>query len=78
MQVIILAIILLAVAIGGIAIKMFLIPGGTFTKTCGSTFDPKTGKPVPCACASGKPEDCQSNDQERETDLLVNIKSYKS
>jgi hypothetical protein len=77
MQVILLAIVLLALAIGGIAIKMFLIPGGTFTKTCGSSFDPKTGKAVPCACASGHPDECKNQDEERTSDLIVNIKSYE-
>ncbi len=60
MEVIILAVILLALAIGGIAIKMFVKPGETFTKSCTSTYDPDTGKSKPCACASGMPEDCDS------------------
>ncbi len=77
MQVILLAIILLALAIGGIAIKMFLIPGGQFTKTCGSTFDPETGKPKPCACASGNPDDCHSSEDEKSSELIVNIKQMK-
>ncbi len=77
MQVLLLAIVLLALAIGGIAIKMFLIPGGTFTKTCGSTFDPKTGKPKPCACASGQPEDCHNSESEKSSDLIINIKPLK-
>ena len=60
MEVIILAVILLALAIGGIAVKMFLKPGETFTKSCTSTYNPDTGKSKPCACASGMPEDCDS------------------
>jgi hypothetical protein len=59
MEVIIPAILLLALAIAGIAIKMFLKPGGSFTKTCGSKFDPETGKALPCSCASDSPEDCE-------------------
>jgi hypothetical protein len=62
MEVIFLAIILMALAIGGIAIKMFLKPGETFTKSCSSTYDPDTGKPRPCACASGMPEKCENTD----------------
>ena len=62
MQILILSIVLVALAIGGIAIKMFLKPGGTFTKTCGSQFDSKTGKAMPCTCRSEDPEDCQSDD----------------
>ncbi len=60
MEVIILTVILLALAIGGIAIKMLLKPGETFTKSCTSTYDPDTGKSKPCACATGTPEDCDS------------------
>ncbi|MFN3555679.1 MAG: hypothetical protein ACK4VN_06930 [Bacteroidales bacterium] len=77
MQVFLLAAVLLALAIGGIAIKMFVLPGGTFTKSCGSTFDPQTGKPVPCACASGKPEECKNSEEERTTELIVNIPPLK-
>lgn len=60
MEVIILAVVLLGVAIGGIAIKMFVKPGATFEKSCTSSYDPDNGKPRPCACASGIPEDCVS------------------
>jgi hypothetical protein len=80
MQVIILSIILLALAIGGIAIKMFLVPEGTFTKTCGSTFDPHTGKPMPCSCASGNTDECHNTKEEKShssSDLIVNIKPNK-
>lgn len=74
MQVILLAIVLLGLAIGGIAIKMFLIPDGTFTKTCGSTFDPKTGKPKPCACASGNSDDCENAEEDKSSELIMKIK----
>jgi len=47
-------------AILGIAIKMFLKPGETFTRVCGSKFDPKSGKPLPCSCQSQAPEDCHN------------------
>lgn len=60
MQVFFLAILLVAIAIGGIAIKMFFIPGESFKKTCGSQFDPKTGKALPCSCQSEAPEDCDN------------------
>jgi hypothetical protein len=76
MQVFLLAIILVALAIGGIAIKMFLVPGGTFKKTCGSAVNPDTGQPLECACAAGKPEDCK-NPEERTTDLVVDLKIRK-
>jgi hypothetical protein len=60
MQLIILTIILLAIAIGGIAIKMFIKPGGQFTKTCGSSIDPKTGKAKRCSCSSESDEECEN------------------
>jgi hypothetical protein len=71
MQIFLLALVLIAIAVGGFAIKMFLIPGGEFKKTCGSTFDPQTGQPKSCACASGRPEDCDNADKERVTDLIM-------
>lgn len=74
MQLFLLALVLVALAIGGIAIKMFLIPGETFKKTCGSTFDPETGKPRPCACASGQPEDCHNSDESKSSELIINLK----
>ncbi len=61
MEAIILAVILLAIAIGGIAIKMFVKPGATFTKSCTSSYDPDSGKSRSCACASGMPEDCENH-----------------
>jgi len=60
MQVFLLAIILVGIAISGIAIKMFLKPGETFTRVCGSKFDPKTGKPLACSCQTQAPQDCHN------------------
>ncbi|MFW5793008.1 MAG: hypothetical protein ACOCWC_01895 [Bacteroidota bacterium] len=62
MQVFILAIVLIAIAIGGIAIKMFLLPGGSFTKKCGSYTDPKTGKQLPCTCNAENPTKCENKE----------------
>ena len=60
MQIFLLSVLLLALAIGGIAIKMFVKPGGSFTKTCGSQFDPQTGKARPCSCQSGHQDECKN------------------
>lgn len=46
------AIVLVSIAFAGIAIKMFFIKGAEFKKTCGSSVDPKTGKPMACSCGS--------------------------
>ena len=51
MKALIPAILLIGVAVLGIAIKMFFIKGSTFTKTCGSV-DPHTGKKVACTCGA--------------------------
>jgi len=65
MEVFFLAIIIVGAAVAGIGIKMFFKPGGMFTRTCGSSFDPKTGKPMKCtSCQDNSPEDCK-NDEEQ-------------
>jgi hypothetical protein len=51
MKTLIPAIVLIGIAVLGIAIKMFFIKGSSFTKTCGSV-DPKTGKKIACTCGS--------------------------
>lgn len=61
MQELVLAIALIALAIGGFAIKMFFKPGETFKKACASQFDANARQPNKCACADGKPENCESN-----------------
>jgi len=71
MKVFLLALVLLAIAIGGIAIKMFLVPGGSFTKKCGSSLDPKTGKPMPCTCSSDNSETCDNSPDEKNTSELI-------
>jgi len=53
------AIIILGIAVAGIAIKMFFIKGATFKKVCSSgLLDPKTGKPMSCSCGEQKEEQC--------------------
>ncbi|MEN8225485.1 MAG: membrane or secreted protein [Bacteroidota bacterium] len=52
LKIIIITIILLALAITGIAIKMFLKKGGEFKKQC-SSIDPATGERFGCTCGSG-------------------------
>ena len=50
-KVIIITAILLALAIAGIAIKMFLKKGGEFKKQC-SSVDPDTGQKIGCTCGA--------------------------
>lgn len=54
------AIVLIGLGFAGIAIKMFLKPKGQFVKTCGSKFDPKTGKAMACTCSSPEDEECEN------------------
>jgi len=61
MQELLLAVALIALAICGFAIKMFLKPGETFKKACASQFDANARLQRKCACADGKPENCESN-----------------
>ncbi|MFO8054195.1 MAG: hypothetical protein R6U19_03415 [Bacteroidales bacterium] len=49
LKVILLAIILVGLAVAGIAVKMFLKKGYAFEKKC-STKDPVTGKHISCGC----------------------------
>ncbi|MFA8299271.1 MAG: hypothetical protein ACEPOV_03845 [Hyphomicrobiales bacterium] len=60
--VIVLAIIIIGLAVAGIAIKMFVKKGGEFKKSCGS-IDPATGKKVSCTC--GKPEEEQCHNKKK-------------
>jgi len=58
-----LSIVLISIAFAGFAIKMFLIEGGQFKKTCSSSIkDPKTGKRL--ACAGGSCHSHSSLDEE--------------
>lgn len=53
-KVILISVVLVALAIAGIAIKMFLKKGGEFKKQC-SSVDPDTGERFGCTC--GKSDD---------------------
>jgi len=60
-KILIITIILLALAISGIAIKMFLKKGGEFKKQC-SSVDPETGERFGCTCGKAEGgESCENN-----------------
>lgn len=68
LKVILLTIVLIGLAVMGIAIKMFLQKGGQFTKTC-STVDTKTGKKIGCTCGNnGDEKSCEN--YEKHHDVL--------
>lgn len=56
-QVLIISIVLIGLAIAGIAIKMFVQKGGQFTKSC-SSVDTGTGEKVGCVCGDGDEKKC--------------------
>jgi len=53
LKLIVLAIILVGLAVAGIAIKMFVFKGGEFKKQC-SSVDPNTGRRMGCSCGSNE------------------------
>lgn len=48
-KLLILAIVLVGLAVAGLAIKIFLTKEGTLKKSC-SSVDPSTGKRIGCTC----------------------------
>jgi hypothetical protein len=60
LEALIAALILISIAMAGFGIKMLFKPNETFKKTCGSSFDPATGKPMSCGCGSQAREECES------------------
>ncbi len=58
----VITIVLLGLAIGGIAIKMFLKKDGEFQKVCGSV-DPDTGQRLSCSCGKSSDEMCDNEDR---------------
>jgi hypothetical protein len=57
LTIILIAIILIGLAIGGIAIKMLLQKDGQFSKTC-SSVEFSAGKKVGCVCEDGDLKNC--------------------
>ena len=52
LKIIFFAVILIALAFAGFAIKILVTKKGEFKKTC-STVDPKTGERLGCVCGEG-------------------------
>lgn len=51
LKLILVTIVLVGLAFAGIGIKMLLVKGGEFKKSCGSV-DPTTGKRIGCTCGN--------------------------
>lgn len=58
-QLIIITTVFLGLAIGLIAIKMFVKKDGEFKKSC-SSVDPDTGERYGCTCGKSKEERCEN------------------
>lgn len=59
MKLLLMAIVLIGLAVAGIAIKLFVLKDGEFKKSC-SSVDPNTGKAIACSCG-GETDDTCSN-----------------
>lgn len=68
LNVLIITIVLLGVAIAGIAIKMFLKKDGEFQKSCGS-IDPDTGQKSACSCGKSSEEMCHNKHKSQEVEF---------
>ncbi len=69
MKVLLLSIILVGVAIAGIAIKMFVQKGGQFSKSC-STIDATSGKRIGCSCGNDGDDDTSCENYEKHHGVL--------
>jgi hypothetical protein len=61
LNLLIITILLIGLAVAGIAIKMFLKKDGEFQKVCGSV-DPDTGQRMACTCGKAADEICDNKD----------------
>lgn len=78
-KLLILSVVLLAVAVAGIAIKMFVKKGGEFKKQCAS-IEPQTGNRIGCTC-EGSPSDgsCKNeNEKKKISPVLAQIKELQA
>jgi hypothetical protein len=62
-KLIIISIVLLGLAVAGIAVKMLLTKDGEFKKSC-SSVDPNTGERLGCSCGGEKQGSCRNNEIE--------------
>lgn len=60
LKVILLSLLIVALAIGAIAIKMFVKKDGEFKKSC-SSVDPATGKRLGCTCGNAEGDEACDN-----------------
>ncbi len=59
LQLFLISIVLVAIALIGIGVKMFVVKGGEFKKQCGSV-DPTTGQRLGCTCHNSDKSQCDN------------------
>lgn len=60
LKLLLITIVLVAIALAGIAIKMFVLKGGEFKKQC-SSVDPTTGQRLGCSCGGTGDGACRND-----------------
>lgn len=66
----------MAIAIAGIAIKMFIKKGGEFKKQC-ATIDPQTGDKLGCTCKGSPADGSCENEKEKKIDISPSLAQLK-
>lgn len=59
LKLLLITVILVAIALAGIAVKMFVLKGGEFKKQC-SSVDPYTGRKLGCSCGGDGSGTCRN------------------
>lgn len=59
-KLILITVVLMAIAFGLIAIKMFFVKGAVFTKTCSSDLESHDGKKMDCMCEKNPDYVCEN------------------
>ena len=60
-KLIIISVVLLGLAVAGIAIKMLVSKDGEFKKSC-SSVDPNTGERLGCSCGGENEDSCRNKE----------------
>lgn len=60
LKLLLITVLLVAIALAGIAVKMFVLKGGEFKKQC-SSVDPTTGQRLGCSCETGGKGNCRND-----------------
>ena len=69
LTVILFAVVLIGLAIGGIAIKMFLQKDGQFSKSC-SSIEVSSGENLGCVCGDGNPKNCVNYEKHHPSEII--------